>query len=74
MYKYAVYVVEKMEGVSWEDRYTMRSKTSPTDMDKVMEEAKKTFYDFDVVTVIPIQSGTLQYLNQWLMENLWKIY
>lgn len=54
MYKYAVYVVEKMEGVSWEDRYTMRSKTSPTDMDKVMEEAKKTFYDFDVVTVIPI--------------------
>lgn len=54
MYKYAVYVEEVMEGVSWEDRYTMKSKTSPTDMDKVMEEAKKTFYDFEVVTVIPI--------------------
>ena len=56
-YKYAIYVLETydvMDGVSWEDRYIMKSETSPSDMDKVTEEAKKTFYDFDVIAVIPI--------------------
>lgn len=53
-YKYAVYVLESLGGVSWEDRYVMKSETSPSDIDKVIEEAKKTFYDFEVVTVIPV--------------------
>ena len=53
-YKYAVYVLETMGGVSWEDRYIMKSETPPSDMEKITEEVRKTFYDFDVIAVIPV--------------------